>query len=70
MRVGGSGWRKCVARWSLSLAKTLFSYKTENASECCEWRSVPVSGRDMRIRHNVVKRSRIVSTVLKCSKIF
>ena len=45
----------------LSLANTLYSYeKAENASECCEWRSVLVRGRDVRVRQNVVERCRIV----------
>ena len=34
----------------LSLANTLFLYeKTENASECCDWRSVPMSSRNVRV---------------------
>ena len=40
-----------MARWNLPLANTLFLYKkTENASACCEWRSVPARGSDMQGR--------------------
>ena len=39
----------------LELANTLFSHeKTKNALECREWRSVPVSSRDVGVRQNVV----------------
>ena len=55
--MGGSSWRKYMVRWNLSLANSLFSYeKTEKASEYREKRSVPVGGRGMRIRQNVVER--------------
>ena len=69
--MGGTRWRKCVARWNLSLANTLFAdEKTENASEFCEWQGVPASGRDVRVRQNNVERSRIVWTVPECSRRF
>ena len=63
-----SGWRDGIY---LSLSNTLFSYeKAENASECCEWRSVPVRGRDLRVRQNTVERSRQFPNVPEFSKMF
>ena len=67
MGVGGENvWRDGTY---LSLANTLFSHeKTENASG--EWRSVPMRGRDVRVKQNVVERARQFRNVPEFSKMF